>query len=189
MRAGLDQKTILETAAAIADREGIANVTLKRLATELGVKSPSLYKHFRGGLDELNTELMLYGWRSLEHEITNAAIGKAADDAIIAICHAYRNFVFRRKGLFEAMQWYNMYHSEEHLQATQKTIGILFQVLEAYGVSEDQKVHCVRMLRGFLQGFSAIECHGGFGDPTPPKDSFDFALKTIVNGIRNLQGE
>lgn len=188
MKVGLDKKTIIEAAANMADEKGIANVTLKVLANELGVKSPSLYKHFSGGLDELNKELMLYGWSSLENEITRAAIGKAKDDAIIAICYAYRNFVTQHKGVFEAMQWYNMYQSEEHLQASQGTISILFQVLEAYGVTDEQKVHIGRMLRGFLQGFSTIESHGGFGNPTPLNDTFDFALKTILNGIRDLQG-
>lgn len=185
---GLDKKTIIEAAAAMADEKGIDNITLKVLATELGIKSPSLYKHLSGGLEELNKELMLYGWRFLEREITRAAIGKAKDDAIFAICYAYRNFAMQHKGLFEAMQWYNMYLSEEHLQATQGTISVLFQVLEAYSLTEEQKVHCVRMLRSFLQGFSAIESHGGFGNPTPLHDTFDFALNTILNGIRNLQG-
>ena len=188
MKTGLDKDKIIEMAANIADEKGLANVTLKVLATELGIKSPSLYKHFSGGLDELNKELMLYGWRSLETEITKAAIGKSKDDAIISICHVYRDFASRHKGLFEAMQWYNMYQSEEHLQATSGTVSILFQVLEAYGLSEEQKVHIVRMLRGFLQGFSTIESHGGYGNPTPLDDTFDFALKTILNGIRDLQG-
>ena len=188
MKTGLDKDKIIEMAANIADEKGLANVTLKVLATELGIKSPSLYKHFSGGLDELNKDLMLYGWRSLETEITKAAIGKSKDDAIISICHVYRDFASRHKGLFEAMQWYNMYQSEEHLQATSGTVSILFQVLEAYGLSEEQKVHIVRMLRGFLQGFSTIESHGGYGNPTPLDDTFDFALKTILNGIRDLQG-
>lgn len=189
MKAGLDKTTIIKAAADIADTKGIANVSLKVLASELGIKSPSLYKHFSGGLEELNKELMLYGWRSLEGEITKAAIGKAKDDAIIAVCYAYRDFAHHHKGLFEAMQWYNMYRSEEHLQATRRTIDILFQVLEAYGLTETQKIHCVRMLRGFLQGFSSIESHGGYGNPLSPDDTFDFALKTMLNGIRELQGE
>lgn len=188
MKVGLDKKAIIEAAANMADKKGIANVTMKVLAEELGIKSPSLYKHFSGGLDELNKELMLFGWRSLESEITRAAIGKAKDDAIIAICYAYRNFVAEHIGLFEAMQWYNMYQSEEHLQATEGTVSILFQVLEAYGLTEEQKVHIVRMLRGFLQGFTAIESHGGYGNSTPLNDTFDFAVKTILNGIRDLRG-
>lgn len=189
MKAGLDKQTIIETAAHIADKEGMINVTLKVLAEELGIKPPSLYKHFSDGLDELHRELMLYGWRSLETHITRVAIGKAKDDAVTAICWAYRNFVAKHRGLFEAMQWYNMYQSEEHLEATRGTVSVLFQVLEAYGLTEEQKVHAVRMLRGFLQGFSAIESHGGYGNPIPLDDTFDFALKTMLNGIRDLQGE
>lgn len=108
MKVGLDKKTIIEAAANMADERGIANVTLKVLATELGVKSPSLYKHFSGGLDELNKELMLYGWRLLEADITRAAIGKSKDNAVRAICLAYREFVAKHKGVFEAMQWYNI---------------------------------------------------------------------------------
>ena len=189
MKIGLDRKTIIEAAANMADERGIANVTLKLLAAELGVKSPSLYKHFNGGLDELNKELMLYGWCFLEQKITKAAIGKSKDDAIIAICFAYRRFVAEHKGLFEAMQWYNMYQSEEHLQATQGMVSVFFQVLDAYELSEIQKVHIVRMFRGFLQGFSSIESHGGYGNPLSINDSFDFALKTILNGIDDLQGE
>ncbi len=182
-----NKKTIIEFAADIADEKGIENLTLKSLANEVGIKPPSLYKHFKGGIDELNKELMLYGWHSLESEITKAAVGKAKDDAIIAVCYAYRNFVGRHKGLFEAMQWYNMYQSTEHLQATQGAVDVLFRVLDAYGLSEKQKVHCVRMLRGFLQGFCSVESHGGYGDPMPLDDTFDFALKTILNGIRNPQ--
>ncbi len=188
MKAGLDRNKIIEKAADIADEKGIASVSLKVLASELGIKPPSLYKHFGGGLDELNKELMLFGWRSLESEITRVAVGKAKDDAIKAICYAYRSFVSTHTGLFEAMQWYNMYQSEEHLKATQGTVLILFQVLDAYGLSEEQKVHCVRMLRGFLQGFCSIESHGGYGNPAPVDDTFEFAFKTILNGIRDLQG-
>ena len=189
MKVGLDKKTIIEAAANMADERGIANITLKVLATELGIKSPSLYKHFSGGLDELSKELMLYGWRLLEADIIHAAIGKSKDEAIRAICFAYRKFVAEHRGVFEAMQWYNMYQSDEHLQASQGVIAILFKVLDTYGVTEEQKVHIVRMLRGFLQGFSTIESHGGFGNPTPIDDTFEFALNTILKSISDLQGE
>ena len=188
MKVGLDKNTIIEAAANMADEIGVANVTLKVLAEELGIKSPSLYKHFSGGLDEVNKEMILYGWRILEADVTTAAIGKSHDDAIKAICFAYRKFVTEHKGVFEVMQWYNMYQSEEHLQASQGVISVIFRVLDAYGVTATQKVHIVRMLRGFLQGFSTIESHGGFGDSTPINDTFDFALNTILNGIRDLQG-
>lgn len=187
MRAGLDKNIILETAGKIADTKGISSLTLKALAEELRVKSPSLYKHI-SGLDELNKELMLYGWKSLEKEIARVAIGKSQDDAIRAICYAFRDYVSAHPGIFEAMLWYNMYQSEEHLEATSGTVAILFQILDGYDIKDEEKVHIVRMLRGFLQGFSSVENHGGYGNPMSIGDSFEFSVKIILNGIRNLQG-
>ena len=186
MKIGLDKNVILDTAAKMADEKGIASVTLKSLAEKLCVKSPSLYKHING-LSELNKELMLYGWSLLEKDVIKATIGKAKDDAIIAMCYAYRNFITLHGGLFEAMQWYNMYKSDEHLQATEGIVSVLFQVLEAYDLTEEQKVHIVRMLRGFLQGFLSIESHDGFGNALPIDETFDFSLKLLLKGINNLQ--
>lgn len=186
MRVGLDKNIILETAGKLADAKGVSNVTLKALAEELGVKPPSLYKHING-LDELNRELMLYGWKSLEKEIAKVAIGKSQDDAIIAICYAFRDYVSLHSGVFEAMLWYNMYQSEEHLEATSGIVSMLFQILDGYDIKDEQKVHIVRMLRGFLQGFLSVESHGGYGNPMSIGESFDFSLKIILNGIRNLQ--
>lgn len=182
------RETIIVTAAAMADEKGFGNITMKELADELGIKSPSLYKHFSGGLDELNKELMLYGWRSLDSEITKAVIGKAKDDAVIALCNAYRRFVSEHKGLYEAMQWYNMYLSDEHLQASDGAVDVMFRALSSYGLTEEQKVHTVRMIRAFLQGFSTIEVHGAYGNPVSLNDTFDFALKTILNGIADMKG-
>ena len=183
------KETILRTAAALADEKGFSCLTMKLLADALGIKPPSLYKHFSGGLEELSSELMLYGWRMLDSEITAAVIGRAKDDAVIALCSAYRRFVAAHRGLYEAMQWYNMYLSDAHLQATEHTVEIMFRALSSYSLTETQKVHTVRMLRAFLQGFCTIEAHGAYGNPAPPDDTFDFALKTILSGIAEMQKE
>lgn len=188
MRGELNKKKILEAAAKMADENGFASITLVDLASRLGVKPPSLYKHI-SGLEELNEGLMLYGWELVDHALVRCAVGKAKDDAIIAICNTYRSFVLQHKGLFEAMQWYNMYLSDVHLQATNGIVSTLFQVLDAYGLSENQKVHIVRMLRGMMQGFLSIESHGGYGNAMPVDESFDFAVKTLLGGIHELQEE
>ncbi|MBR1739388.1 MAG: WHG domain-containing protein [Ruminococcus sp.] len=187
MQKGSRRESIIGTAAQIADEKGAAFVTMKELAGRLGIRSPSLYKHFSGGLEELNRELMLYGWRLMDEEITKAVIGKERDDAVIALCRAYRSFVCEHRGLYEAMQWYNMYLSEEHLQASEKAVEIMFRALSSYGLAEEQKVHCVRMMRAFMHGFSSIESHSAYGNPVPLDESFDFALKTMLEGISCLK--
>lgn len=187
MRTGLSRVDIINIAAEMADDKGAAGVTFKALAVRLGIKSPSLYKHFSGGLDELNREIMLYGWRMLDGEITQAVIGKEKDNAVIDLCYAYRKFVSRHKGLYEAMQWYNMYDSEEHLRACEGAVGVICRALSSYELTEEQKVHTVRMIRAFLQGFSTIEVNIGKDHPVTLDDSFDFALKTMLGGIADIQ--
>lgn len=187
MRTGLNKEQIIRIAAEMADEKGAADVTFKELSAKIGIKPPSLYKHFSGGIDELNKELMLYGWRLMDAEITKAVIGKAKDDAVIALCYAYRKFVSEHKGLHEAMQWYNMYESEKHRQATASAVDIMYRALDSYKLTDEQKVHTVRLIRSFLQGFSTIEVNIGKDYPVPLDDSFDFALKTILSGIADMQ--
>jgi AcrR family transcriptional regulator len=55
----------------MANTIGIENLSLKTLAAQLGVKSPSLYNHI-DGLDDLKQQLMLYGWKELENKIIEA---------------------------------------------------------------------------------------------------------------------
>lgn len=186
MGRGLNKNAIIVAAVKIADANGLANITLKELATELGVKSPSLYKHIPGGLSELYEEIMVYGWSLVDNEIMRSAVGKSKDDAIRAICYAFRNTVVQHPGVFESLQWHNSYTSDLNKQATKSIISSLYQVLEAYNMSEEQMLHILRILRGFVQGFANIEAHGGFGDPIPADDSFDFAIQIIINGINAL---
>lgn len=189
MRTGLNREEIVKIAADMADEKGAAGVTFKALAARLGIKSPSLYKHFSGGLEELNRELMLCGWRMLDGEITQAVTGKEKDDAVIALCHAYREFVSKHKGLYEAMQWYNMYDSKEHRQACEGAVEVMYRALSSYKLTDEQKVHTVRMIRAFLQGFSTIEVNVGRDYPVTLDDSFDFALKTMLDGIAEKRKE
>ncbi len=63
-RAGLTPDVIVAEAASMADRDGLASLTLADLAAQLGVRSPSLYKHV-GGLPDLHRRLAVLGLREL----------------------------------------------------------------------------------------------------------------------------
>ena len=54
-------------------------------------------------------------------------------------------------------------------------------------LTDEQKIHTVRLVRAFLQGFSTIEAHTAQNKPVPLDDSFDFALRTILRGIADMQ--
>ena len=63
-RTQLDEDVVIETAATIADEEGLDAMTLTRVAKELGISQPALYRHVEGYDDLLRSAF--HGFAHLE---------------------------------------------------------------------------------------------------------------------------
>jgi AcrR family transcriptional regulator len=185
-RVGLDRAAVVEAASALADEVGIEGVTLARLAGRLGVRTPSLYNHV-DGLDGLRRELALLGTRELKFRIGRAAVGKTADEAVVAIAHAYRTFVKERPGLYAAtVRSYRLSDpTDPELQALEReVIGVVLDVVASFGLRGADALHAVRGLRSVVHGFATLECAGGFGMPLEVDESFERLLRIFVDGVR-----
>ncbi|NIR36799.1 MAG: TetR family transcriptional regulator [Actinobacteria bacterium] len=68
-RRALDSDLVITTAADLADREGLDAVTLTRVADELGVRQPALYRHV-DGFDDLIRSLGLLGRERLANALS-----------------------------------------------------------------------------------------------------------------------
>jgi len=184
--AKIDRQTIIQAAADLADKDGLEKVTLKELAQILDIRSPSLYNHIEG-LDELRTALMLHGWATLGIIITMSAVGKSGDDAVRAMCYAYRDYATAHPGVFEAMLWYNQHSSQEAARTTEELTKLIALVLAEYNLEENEKIHVSRMFRSFLQGFCSISNNNGFADPVSIQKSFDFGVEILIKGLASLR--
>src|SRR5271156_1899164 len=102
-RAGLDAGSVVAAAARVADRDGLDQLTLARLADELGVRAPSLYAHV-GGLGDLRDRLVTLGIIELTAALSTAATGRAGREALHAVAVAYRAYAHERPGVYAAMQ-------------------------------------------------------------------------------------
>jgi len=100
-RAGLTAELVIDAAAGLADAEGLEAVTLARLAARLGVRPPSLYKHV-DGLDSVRRALAVRGVHEANARLQRATIGKARDEALFALAHAYWRFAREHPGLYAA---------------------------------------------------------------------------------------
>ena len=80
-RAGLTTSAVVATALSLADEVGFHNLTMGLLATRLGVRSPSLYKHV-DGLDDLQHRLATLVTTQAADEIGAAVQGLAGRDAL-----------------------------------------------------------------------------------------------------------
>jgi AcrR family transcriptional regulator len=180
---GLTRERVLTVAAELADKHGLDQLALAHVAAQLGVRLPSLYNHVNG-LPGLRRELALLGVRESLATVSRAAIGKAGDEAVMAVMQAYRRFVLARPGLYAATVQAPAPADTELQQASQPFLDVIVAVLAPYGLDEQSAIHAVRGLRAIVHGFATLELAGGFGLPLDRNESFDRLVQAYVTGLR-----
>ena len=183
----VSEESIIETSALIANKIGLENLSLKIIADELNVKSPSLYNHI-SSLDDVKNKLMVYGWKQLENKMIDSAVGVTGYEALNNMSNVFYDYAINNTGVFMAMLWYNKYDSIEKDNATKRLFNILFKIMKTLNISDDNINHIIRTLRGFLEGFCLLVNNNAFGNPISIKESIDLSLKIIINGIKTLEG-
>ena len=103
---------VIKTASDMADRNGLHNVSLKAIAENLGIRTPSLYNHI-GSLDELLREIAHSGMRTMNEKMIRAAIGKTGDSALKLVAVEYLNYMIEHPGVYEIIQWASWNGTEE----------------------------------------------------------------------------
>ncbi len=181
-RAGLRPEAVIDAAAAIADSEGLEAVTLARIATRLGVRPPSLYKHV-DSLDSVRRALALRGLREANDRLRQATIGKARDDALFALAHAYWQFAKDRPGLYAASLRAAGPGENDIATAGEAMVGTVLAVLAGYGVTGDDGLHATRGLRAIIHGFVSLDAAGGFRLKLDLDKSFDRLLGAFARDL------
>src|SRR5215472_7612166 len=103
------RQQILDAARAMAEADGWAAVTSRRLADAIGYTQPVLYGHFPGGKTEIMRTVALAGFAELA-AATRAAMGgetgagrKTGKQAVAAVADVYLGFAAAHPSLYEAM--------------------------------------------------------------------------------------
>jgi AcrR family transcriptional regulator len=174
-RRGLDAEAVVSAGAALADRVGIERLTVAGLATELGVRAPSLYAHV-DGLDDLRQRIGARGAHELAEAIAAAAAGRARRDALDAVAGAYRNYAREHPGSYAALQ-------PARGESAEAAVEVVIAVLHGYGLEGDEAIHVARALRSALHGFVLLEAEGGFGIALSTDESFDRLVAVMDRGL------
>jgi AcrR family transcriptional regulator len=182
-RAGLDAASVVAAAGRLADRDGSEQLTLARLAADLGVRAPSLYAHV-DGLADLRDRLAALGVAELTDVLSDAATGRAGREALHAVAVAYRAYAHQRPGVYAAMQRAPENADDEREAGAERLVGILIAVLRGYGLEGDDAVHAVRLLRSALHGFVSLESVGGFAMPLGLEETYERLIEMVDRGLR-----
>jgi AcrR family transcriptional regulator len=181
-RSGLDTARVVQEAARIADTDGLAEVTLARVAQSLGVRAPSLYNHV-DGLPGMLRLLTLQSLGELTDVLRDAAVGLSGTDALRSLAHAYRTYAHEHPGRYAATIRAPAPDDAELVDAGSRAVEVIVAVLSAWGFSGDEVLHRVRVVRSALHGFISIEAEGGFGLALSLDRSFALMLETLVAGL------
>jgi AcrR family transcriptional regulator len=180
-RSGLTPQAVTDAAAAVADRDGPASLTLARVAGELGVRSPSLYNHV-DGLDALVRAVALDGVDGLADWCRGAVMGRSGADGLAAIARAYRAYAAAHPGVYALTQTARPGDAEYERRAARLLEPVL-ALLAGFDLSETERVHAARAVRSALHGFVMLEQQSGFGLDVDIDDSFAWMVGMLTRGL------
>ena len=185
-RETLDQERILEVAGEIADAEGLDVVTLTRIADDLGVRQPALYRHIEG-YDDLIRSLGLRGRELLAEALVRAAAGRSGEEAVTAVGNAWRDAAKQNPGMYAATDRSPCADDPELEAAVERIVETLGLALNSFDLSEENRVHAARSMRSAFHGFVHLELGDGHPHKQELDDSFDHLLELLAAGIRALE--
>jgi AcrR family transcriptional regulator len=188
-KVGLRRDEVIAAAVALADREGLDSVTLARLASQLGVRPPSLYSHVDGQAG-LRRAMSLEAAHQLAMRISEAIGDRAGVEALTELAHAYRRFVLQHPGLYATLLPAPSRHADQELHdAFAAPVVAIAQLLVSMGVPNEDTVDSIRTLRSAIHGFVSLEVGGGFAMPDDIDRSFSTLITTVVTGIASLAAQ
>lgn len=179
---GLTAALVVETAAAVADSDGVDAVTLTRVSQELGCHVTSL-RHYVPTVEALHREIALVAIRSLSDQLWQAALGISGEPALRALAAVYREFVREHGGLAEAMFSHRLTAKDPEFEAAgQRSVQPIQAALKSFGLTDANVVRAHRAFTAALRGFTTSETLGIYRG-ADADECFEAIVDLFVEGL------
>jgi len=177
----IDPDTVISQAVAVVDTNGLDDLSLARVAGELGVRSSALYNHV-DGVDGLRQAVAERSSANLADALRDAAVGRSGEQALRAVALAYRTFAATHPGQYAS----TLLPVERDTGADStrwEVLNVLARILETYEFDGDTAVHMARIVRSAIHGFVTLEASQDFSSTQDTDASFDELVDFIVHGL------
>lgn len=172
---------VIKTASDMADRNGLHHVSLKAIAENLGIRTPSLYNHI-GSLDELLREIAHSGMRTMNEKMIRAVIGKTGDSALKLVAVEYLNYMIEHPGVYEIIQWASWNGTEETAIIFNDYLSLLKTLICSCGFNPDKTTEILNMVTGMLHGYTTLQLRYAFSNPDKVRKELSEAIDTLLLG-------
>ena len=185
----LTREDIIEAAIACIEKEGESALGVNRVARELGIKPPAIYKHLDG-----NTELRkavalainrrLYGYLREK----TIALSNKPRDYLKAAGLASREFAKLHPGLYRVMMQFQLQPNDPESLAIVKELQNIFKMgLESEDLSETKLIDAIRTINAAIVGFIALEQTGLLTLSRSTDKSFEVMLDALFVAIEHIK--
>ncbi|WP_024368105.1 TetR/AcrR family transcriptional regulator [Arthrobacter sp. TB 26] len=187
-RANLNEQTVLQAAAALADREGIDAVTMAAVARTLGVKPASLYEHVQGRTG-LNSGIQRLVLDELGSRIGESVAGRSGEAALRGLADAHRNYATERPGAWAALQRPATKETAQSPEAA-KVATLMLAVIRGYPIPAHELIHATRLVASTVNGFLALTRAEAFAHrPDDLNESWAAALNGLERALASWPTE
>jgi AcrR family transcriptional regulator len=181
----LSRQKVIDWAIRVANKEGVEAVTLTRIANDLGVSQPALYRHV-GGIDDMRKAFALRARDLLAGDLLESTSGATGKEAIRALANAWRRGGSFRPGLIMLPGQVRALGDEELEASIERVVVIIRKALATLDLDEDSSLHAALLVRSALHGFSALE--NSSGDPPEHfNEAFEQLITLIWIGLQEMQ--
>lgn len=157
----LNPEAVVAAAIEIADNEGVAAVTLARVARQLGCHVTSLYTHVTS-IDDLHRRLALVTQSSLAQQLWAAALGRSGVDGLHALAHVYRSFTKAHPLRTRLLFFSPSVADAEFEDAGRRLAEPIRATLRSFGLDDDRVRHSHRVFSAAMRGFLLAEAQGAY---------------------------
>lgn len=186
-RNGLSKEKVIEAAVNLIEQSGTVDFSMRALADSLQIKTASLYNH----VDSMESLIVAVCARALQMQQEtemNAIKGKSSGDAIFALANAYRAFAKEHKELYRLIMNTAVSSGDQLSEISHCIVAPFMSVLEGTALTECEKYHWQRVLRGIVHGFVSQEDAGFFSHlPANVDESFQTAIQCYMDGLKQAE--
>lgn len=169
---GVRAREIVVEARKIVDEQGLEALSMRNLAQRLGIRAPSLYKHF-ANKESLESLLISIGFEE-QADLFESAL-RSSSRPLVAMARAYRAYAQDHPGLYRLM--YDRELNRELLSEGSEQRAALPVVVAAGGDRD-----LARAAFAFAHGMTILELNGRF----PPDADLDAAWQRGMSALQKL---
>lgn len=178
----ITKEKIIKITSDIANQKGLSSISLKVIAEELGIKTPSLYNHIES-LDDLLRGVAHVGMREMNDKMKESVIGKIGDESIIVVGVEYFKYIIVNPGIYEVIQWVGWHRNDETNFILSDYQELLKKLIRSCNFREEKIEDILTLITSIFHGYSSLELAKALEDKEDVLLKFEENLDVVLSGL------